>query len=740
MSSSNTLTSSSSLTPSLTPTPSSTKTPSSTGSVSVSSSNTISASISPSRTASTTSRATNSPIPLIILPSRSPKPENFTVISIPDITIPITEILSSFNFSEVLSNLDTPLLMSYITDLGQVLLQAQPIGIPYTFDFSSLNSESTGGISPAIVIPASDIPKIVEVSLVTADAFLALLPESAQENLTSSILSISQYNLDGTPLSVTSSFNFTLPLSGYSKSLNMTAQCIYLDRTSGTWSSDGCVSYDYSSSGYVLCSCNHMTEFASRFSAIANMNAAIFEILAAQLQKPFIWIVVGSIIITFSILSFISFRLDEKSYYKYLYILKSNPEIKFIEKYYNQYICYSPIMKDENVKPFQDHQNNENFSENITSRGFWTYLKICTRRIPYKHAYLTWIFAFDPLFPRTYRLMFLVCGLITSLFTTALLYGYKSGSSSMGTELPPLEFSETVVLSLMTSAINIPIMKIFKYLIDYSSKLEYKFRFPQLYEEFQNRMNFEKHMHNKPLRNCINDLNNLNDLDYIKLLNKLSITPSFENLEIFKQNINNVYNFIEKSNSKIDLPNIYINPKPVNCIHKYLVLHSKSSIATLSLIFGWFVWCLFFFISFGLYQKEESVNTLMQTFGQTQGVQIFVIQPLSLMIILWILNKIKHLQTKCCHKKSNTSFIEVSNPMKNKYSTMLSNSFGHLLYVHIPAKCSHQLFNTSKIPIDLILAPNKAVSEFIEHHNKVENMYNSREMTILSMYYIEKLI
>ena len=788
---SSTISPSGSITSSLTPTPSSTKTPSITGtvsvtisssisvtlsatvtysssvsissttsssvspSVSVSSSVTTSPSISPSRTASTTSRATNSPIPVIVLPSRPPKPENVSENFIKEITIPITEILSSFNFTNALANSKIPVLMSYESELGQVLLQAQPIGIPYSFDFSSLNSDPTF-IAPSIAIPASDTPKIVEVSLVTADAFLALLPESAQENLTSSILSISQYNLDGTPLTVTSAFNFTLPMSGISGE-NNTAQCIYLDRTSGNWSSEGCVSYDYSGDGYVLCSCSHMTEFASRFAAIAEMNNAIFEILAQQLQKPFIWLVVGGILSVFGILSFISFRLDEKSYYHYLYNLESNPEIQFIQTHYNDYILHSPIMSESLLQKVKSQINtlkstrttynlqDEN-SVNI-SRGFWTYLKICSRRIPYKHPYFTWIFAFDPLFPRSYRLMFLFVGLVTSLFTTALLYGYKAGNINSETQMPPLEFKETVVLSLMTSAINIPIMKILKFMIDYSSKLEYKFRFPRLYEELQNRMNFEKHIHNRPLRSGNNkseDVSLNEDIDYIKILNKISIIPNFDNLEIFKKNLSSIYSFSSVKSLKLELPNIDVSPKKVHSIHKFLVLHSKASIATLAIIFTWFAWCLFFFISFGLYQKQESVNSLLQTFGQTQGAQIFVIQPLSLMIILWILNKIESVRIKYCHKKESNSFIEVSNPMKNKYSTMLSNSFGHLLYVHIPAKCSQmlfpKLFNNSKIPVDLILAPNKAVSEFIHHHNNIENVYSSREMSILSLYYIEKLI
>jgi hypothetical protein len=495
-----------------------------------------------------------------------------------------------------------------------------------------------------------------------------------------------------------------------------------------------------------------MTEFASRFAAIADMNSAIFEILLAQLQRPFIWYVVGGILTIFGTLSFISFRLDERSYYHYLHNLETNPEIMFIQENYNNHILHSPIMSESisqkiksksNIKPI-DNTNNLQEDNTIISRGFWNYLKICSRRIPYKHPYFTWIFAFDPLFPRSYRLMFLFVGLVTSLFTTALLYGYKAGTINSETQMPPLEFEETVVLSLMTSAINIPIMKILKFMIDYSSKLEYKFRFPRLYEELQNRMSFEKNIHNRPLRsgnNKVEDNSLKDDIDYIRILNKINITPNFDNLEVFKKNFDSIYNF---KGLKIEPPNIDTSPKKVHTIHKFLVLHSKESIVTLTVIFTWFAWCLFFFISFGLYQKQESLNSLLQTFGQTQGAQIFVIQPLSLMIILWILNKVENIQKRCCHKKTNSSFIEVSNPMKNKYSTMLSNSFGHLLYVHIPAKCSQmlfpKLFNNAKIPVDLILAPNKAVSEFIQHHNNIQNIHSSREMSILSLYYIEKLL
>lgn len=185
--------------------------------------------------------------------------------------------------------------------------------------------------------------------------------------------------------------------------------------------------------------------------------------------------------------------------------------------------------------------------------------------------------------------------------------------------------------------------------------------------------------------------------------------------------------------------------KKVSKIHNYLALHTKSSIFTLSLIFIYIGFCLFYFVSFALYQKTETLNTLFTSFGMNQVINVFIVQPLTLFVILYILNKVKELQEKCSNKEKKISFIEASNPIKNKYSTLLSNNFSYILFTHTPAKCSEimfpKLFNFgSKVPIDIIGNNNSAVSLFIKNNNEIVNTYTSREISITSLYFIEKLL
>lgn len=677
----------------------------------------------------------------------------------------MTQVLEYFDFSATLSNLPEgtqPPLVAYESDLGPVLLQAQPPSMPYVFDFSSLNSDSDGP-SITLALPASDIPRIVEVSVVSASDFLDLLPESSKNiTLSSSILSISQYTLSGEKFQPSEDFTFTLPLDPIIfASVNLSEfapDCIYLDRVQQKFVSDGCNVDSYSNTS-VLCRCSHMTEFSSRFSAVAEMNNAIFANLVAQLQKPFIYTVVGPIMGGLLILTIIAFYLDEKSYVYYEEALKVNQEIQFIEENFDEQILYNPVRNknynkilknlERKISKIKSRKNllktqskaNLNEENELSSLGKkYSAFKLCVRRLPFKHSYFAWIYSFDPLFPRAYRMLHLVCGLITSLFTTALFYGFKNGLPGPNQDLPKLELSETVVLSLITFGVNIPIMKILKHILNISGKSEYKYRFPNLWREFQSRCDYEKHIYTKPLKIITSEKIKRNDSNIGKeLLERLKgDSGKFENYELMLSNLEGLYRLSELNETPFKMNIPFKTSKP-SWIHKLTYLHSKSSIFALSIIFGWITWCLFYFISFGMYQKEDNINTLLQTFGQNQIISIFIVQPLQLVLILFILNLVKKLKEKCVYS-GKSSFISLSNPLKNKYSTVLSNSLGHLLFVHAPAKCS-QLYVNSKvnIPVDIIMASNGAVFNFIQNHNKIENNYSSRELTILTLYYIEKM-
>ena len=137
---------------------------------------------------------------------------------------------------------------------------------------------------------------------------------------------------------------------------------------------------------------------------------------------------------------------------------------------------------------------------------------------------------------------------------------------------------------------------------------------------------------------------------------------------------------------------------------------------------------------------------MLYSFSISQGVGIFITQPLLLILMIYILGKIKDIKEKCFGTiGSKNSFYELNNPMKHKHSTILSNSFGWLIFTHIPAKVSTNMFskkskNKIKLPVDLITSSNSAVSLFIKNGNTIKNDYSSREITLTSLYFIEKLL
>lgn len=681
---------------------------------------------------------------------------NTTDNEIIEFVLPISQMLQRFNFtlSGVRPGIQPPL-VSYKSDNRTIFLQAQPPSMPYSLHFSSINHDSSSNIS--LELPPSDISRIIEIFVIPAGEFISLLPKKLiNTSLSSSILSISQYSFSGEKFQPIENFTFTLPLnSSIFINKNSIPECIYLDRKNKKFSSDGCNVNSYNNNS-VICKCSHMTEFTSRFSAVSDMHNSIFDNLVDHLQRSFIYIVVCPIIGCLLLLTILSFYLDEKSYVYYEESLKYNKEIQFIEDNFNDEILYNPvrnkkyniilkklegkISKKKSTKNLIKALSKPNLIEDEKSLDKkYSIFEFCLKRLPFKHSYLAWIYSFDPLFPRAYRMLHLICGLITSLFTTALFYGFKNGLPNPNKELPDLELSETIVLSLITFGVNIPIMKILKHMLNLSGKSEYKYRFPNLWREFKNRQDYEKYLYTKPLKiSNIEKINN-NDLNIGKeILERLKGNSlKFENIEVCLSNLESLYRLSEINMNPFNLENPLKISKP-KWFHRLTYLHTSSSIFSLTIIFGWITWCLFYFISFGLYQKEENVKTLLQTFGQNQIISIFLVQPLQLVVILFILNIVKKIKDKCIYN-NKTSFISLSNPLKNKYSTVLSNSFGHLLFVHSPAKCSQLYINNKMdIPVDIIMASNGAVYNFIQNHNKIENNYSSREMTIMSLYYIEK--
>jgi hypothetical protein len=123
-------------------------------------------------------------------------------------------------------------------------------------------------------------------------------------------------------------------------SISLQPICAFWNETLNAWSSSGCflAKYDRES---ISCSCNHTTKFAARFVALADMQEDLFstESLAALAKPeellrlyPHVFIIIGIITAFVLLSSIITYDLDVRASRLFYETLRTDPEIKFLER------------------------------------------------------------------------------------------------------------------------------------------------------------------------------------------------------------------------------------------------------------------------------------------------------------------------------------------------------------------------------------------------------------------------
>jgi hypothetical protein len=123
-------------------------------------------------------------------------------------------------------------------------------------------------------------------------------------------------------------------------SISLQPICAFWNETLNAWSSSGCfvAKYDRES---ISCSCNHTTNFAARFVALADMQEDLFssESLSALAKPeelirkyPHVFIIIGVIAALVLISSIVTYELDVKASSLFYETLRTDPEVKFLER------------------------------------------------------------------------------------------------------------------------------------------------------------------------------------------------------------------------------------------------------------------------------------------------------------------------------------------------------------------------------------------------------------------------
>ena len=129
--------------------------------------------------------------------------------------------------------------------------------------------------------------------------------------------------------------------------------------------------------------------------------------------------------------------------------------------------------------------------ERQVPKGFWAPVRIWWLRLLYQHFYTSLLVRYDPATPRVLRALFAMTAFFTSVAIVIFFYGYKNGSVG-GQQLPAITPAETLVLSLMSSALTTPIITILRSLMTKAGQWEYTVRYPELMTEMNRRRMFER--------------------------------------------------------------------------------------------------------------------------------------------------------------------------------------------------------------------------------------------------------
>jgi hypothetical protein len=264
-------------------------------------------------------------------------------------------------------------------------------------------------------------------------------------------------------------------------------ECTFYNETAGIWSTDGCQTVFVA--GQPTCQCDHLTEFGLRFKAIAATNEGIFGSLGKLLTLeglmaalPIIILIAsigGSLVGILIVLRF----LDHRAFRSYAVSLDSSAELELLRGRIREmrpdqsWDCLKIQGRHSPVVPgFKLHQ-----VPTIPTR--WYHLiGIWARRFPFQHPWFGLFTRFDPAMPRIYRGILLSVGLLTSVSLSILFYGYSNGAVG-DSELPPMALTETIVLSLITTAASVPVAFALNWAAARSGHYEFMARYPYILAE-----------------------------------------------------------------------------------------------------------------------------------------------------------------------------------------------------------------------------------------------------------------
>ena len=518
----------------------------------------------------------------------------------------------------------------------------------------------------------------------------------------------------------------------------LTPNCLYWNTNTSRWSSDGCTPYITNTS--ISCSCTHLTDFTSRIDAVGEVNRAIFanagNVYSLDgLFKYANWYgIFGGIALATLLLGILATRID---------ILAT--------KQYVKQLCQDPVIH----TVFDNAPNSAIyvFDKNSTKKCKKIKAPIVAKKVPrvnlcqrvcQQHSRVQFLFRFDPRLARIFRLMALFTIQYHSLFVTALFYGFTYGSSMKSSNSSDMAWYEIIILSLVTTALNIPVVSTILWALNVIGLREFKYKFPLLFEEYSRRASFEKYAliyldkkteeaQGASVNDSANNVLDFADEDSLQqlIMMYLCCRPARDEDEEDKDT------HLTSLSKKMLLVKMIkvIKAKYPTCevyhsFWSYMPCHTFEGWLFLSCSAGWLTWCLNYLLLFAAAHNRSVGESVMISYATSELTTVFLSQPISIIISYFaykLIGKYGQYLPACLQrlvKQSSKNNIPpvyfFSNPWASTAESVFTSKFAYSLFIRCPALAS----NTN----ELAYAPTKAIADDIETMPppcKVEELYRT---------------
>ena len=521
----------------------------------------------------------------------------------------------------------------------------------------------------------------------------------------------------------------------------LTPECIYWDTANSTWSTEGCTGSILNGSLY--CSCTHLSDFSSRINSVVQSNQAVFANAAnvysvSGLAKYAQWYgIFGGIGLATLLLGILAMRMDTVTTRKYVTGLCQDPVISplFNSAPNSAIYIFDPKSTKRCVK-------EPNISANKAP------LSLC-QRIFQQHSRLQFLFRYDPRLSRLFRLLSLFTIQFHTLFISALLYGFTYGKSGSSIEM---QWYDILVLSLITSLANIPVIRIILDSMNYVGMKEYKYKFPLLCEEYSRRSEFEvlalEYLERKKgegsSKHLQIDATNLAVAESSVEMDTADAEESIMDLLLLYFCCKDKAEEEEDPYKKLSSKHLLI--KMIKILRRkyegvevfdssWEILPCHTTVGTLYVFccMGWFVWCLNYLLLFAASHEPSVGQHIMISYASSELSTIFITQPLTILLTYLFFKGVHDYEAylPACirkrlivNKKHNIPHLYFfSNPWMETAKSVFTSKFAYSLFVRCPALAS----NTN----ELAYAPIKAIvydhDVEIEGHD-VERLYAQIKM------------